>query len=64
MNRIEKASKDRLERAKALAAEVKAGAYQPAQINIMESWYPVRPKIAKDPDALKFIFEEKAEKKK
>lgn len=53
----ERAAKSRLEKTKALAAEVKAGVYVNPQINVTESWYPIRAKIKKDPNALEFIFD-------
>lgn len=51
--------KKQLERSQEIAREVKDGLYQPAAFNKEESWWPQRPLIEKDPEAIKKLYEHK-----
>lgn len=48
--------KDRLNRAKQICGEVKQGTYVGAAFDKSASWFPKRPIIEKDPNALEFLF--------
>jgi hypothetical protein len=47
---------DRLIRNKKIAEEVKLGTYVGASFDKSASWFPKRPIIKKDPNALEFLF--------
>jgi hypothetical protein len=48
--------RDRLIRSKEIAEEVKQGTYVGATFDKSASWFPKRPIIVKDPNALEFLF--------
>lgn len=52
----EKVLRDRIERTKEIARQVREGTYIKPQIDILDSWFPPRQTIKKDPNALTFIF--------
>lgn len=47
---------ERLARAQEIAAQVKAGTYIDFRANMQESWYPIRPKIKKNLEDMKRLY--------
>lgn len=59
MDLKEKIKRDRAERTRELAAEVKAGTYIQPATNVWQSWFPDRGIIKKDPNAMEILHKPK-----